>query len=208
MCLHRHIDLLNYTEPATFISIPDSPISSTLTRTTDKDGYVVYITPHSHTYIRQNTLLTRLITQRSSHAGRLHVFILKGDNGDNTAVIGIYAFQRDHKTHSTSPHTPTVKSTHPRQHNNPKHLKQDLLTLINDLKTVYQQLTLLIIGDLQHTVRNNTLHRMGHPQPLHQQTSSSPVYILSSTWYRLFRLSIRTNDITRDAATQEEDRLT
>ena len=130
-----------------------------------KAGYTVYITPHSHTYLRQNTLLTRLVTQRFSHADRLHVFIFNGDNDDHTAVIGLYAFQRGHKTHSRSTHTPSENPTHPHQHNNPKKLKQDLLTLINDLKTAYQQLTLLIIGDFQHTVHNNTLHRMGRPQP-------------------------------------------
>ena len=112
VCLHGHIDLLNCTEPAAYISIPGSPVSFSLT-----------ITPHSHSYVRQNTLLTRLITQRSSHAGRLHVFIFKGDNGDHTAVIGIYAFQHGHTTHITSTYTPTVKPTPPRQHNNPKHLK-------------------------------------------------------------------------------------
>ena len=48
---------------------------------------------------------------------------------------------------------------------------------------------------------------MGRPQPLHQQTSSPPAYYLPYTWYRLFRLKIRTNHITRGTATQTEVRL-
>ena len=134
---------------------------STLIRTANKTGYAVYITPLSHTCIRQTIFLTRLLAQRSSHACRLHVFIFKGDNGDHTAVIGMYAFQRGHKTHGILPQTPPVAPPPPLQHNNPKHLKYSLLTLINDFKTVYQQLTLLIIGDFQHSVHNNTLHDMG-----------------------------------------------
>ena len=165
VCLHGHIDILHCIESAAYLSILGSPVSFLLTRTTDKAGYAVYITPHSHAYIRQNTLLTMLITQRSSHAGCLHVFIFNGENGDHTAVIGICAFQRGHKTHSTSTHTPPEKPTHPPQHNNPKQLKQEILTLITDLKTAYQQLILLTIGDFQHTVHNTTLHRMGRPQP-------------------------------------------
>ena len=165
VCLQGNIDLLYCTETAAYISIPSSPASFSLTRTADKAGYAVYITPHNHIYIGQNTLLTRLITQQSSHAGRLHVFIFKGNNYDHTAVIGLYAFQREHKTHITSTHTPPDKPTQYHQHNNPKELKQDLLTLINNLKTAYQQLNLLIIGDFQHTVHNNTPHRMGRPQP-------------------------------------------
>ena len=65
--LHGHIYLLHYTEPTALMSIKGS--------LADKAGYVVYITPLGRTYIRQTTLLTRLITLRSSHAGRLHVFI-------------------------------------------------------------------------------------------------------------------------------------
>ena len=164
-CMHGHIYLLHCTEPAAFLSIKGSPASSTLICTTDKSGCAVYITQHSHTYIRQTTFLTRLITQRSSHADRLHVFTFKGDNGDHTTVIGLYTFQRGHKTHGTSIHTPPVTPPPPLHHNNPKHLKHALLALINDFKTVYQQLTLLTIGDVQHTVRNNTLRRIGHPQP-------------------------------------------
>ena len=107
----------------------------------DKAGYAVYITPNSHTYVRQNTLLPRFLTQRSSHTDRLHVFIFKGDNDAYTAIIGLYAFQRGHKGHTTSKHT------HPHHQTTSQKLKQDLLTLISDLKTAYPNLNLLIIGD-------------------------------------------------------------
>ena len=55
VCLHGHIGILHCTEPAVYMSIPGSPSSFSLTRTTDKAGYSVYIIPHNHTYVRQNT---------------------------------------------------------------------------------------------------------------------------------------------------------
>ena len=159
VCQQGHIDLLHCTEPAAYLSIPGSHASLSLTRTADRAGYAVFITPNSHTYVRQNTLLPRLLTQRSSHTGRIHVFIFKGDNDAHTAILGLYAFQRGHKGHKTSKHSLPHHQTTPQQ------LKQDLLTIISDLKTAYPNLTLIIIGDFQHTIHNNTLHRMGKQQP-------------------------------------------
>ena len=92
------------------MSIMGSPVSSTLVQTADKAEYVVHITRLSHTYIRLTTLLARLITRHSNHNGRLHVFIFKGDDGGRTTVLGMYDFQRSHKTHITVP-SPT-RDTH------------------------------------------------------------------------------------------------
>ena len=170
--LYRHIDILHCTEPTNFITITRSPTSSTLISTADKIGYAAYITPLNHTYIRQTTLLTRLITQRSGRNGHLQVFLFKREDGDHTAVLGLYVYQRSHKNHVTTPHSTHV--THDRTHtqHDPKHFKNTVLTLINELKTIYPQIKIIVIGDFQHTVLTNTLHRMGQPQLPH--TSKYP----------------------------------
>ena len=52
--------------------------------------------------------------------------------------------------------------------------KQKVLTYANKLRTLYPRLLLIIMGDFQHTVIDNTLHRMGkfqRPPPADLLTS-------------------------------------
>ena len=58
VCFHGYINLLRIIEPLAFMSIPDSLVAATLTNTADQVGYKVYLNKHSHTYIRETTLLT------------------------------------------------------------------------------------------------------------------------------------------------------
>ena len=108
VCLHADIDLLHITEPPAFMSIPDTPAAAAITHTSDNTGYNVYLNAHSHIYIRQTTLLPRLVSQRSSHGGRLHSLLFHGADDGHTAVLALYAFQRGHKHHTTSTYTPSI----------------------------------------------------------------------------------------------------
>ena len=47
----------------------------------------------------------------------------------------------------------------------PKKNQQSVLNIITELRTSYSKLILLVIGDFQHTVLDNSLHRIGRPQP-------------------------------------------
>lgn len=50
-CVCGDINILHCTDPADFIT-PGTQSSTTLINITDKAGYALYITKHSHTYIR------------------------------------------------------------------------------------------------------------------------------------------------------------
>ena len=139
---------------------PGTRDTVTLINTADKAGYVLYVTTHCHTYIRQATLHTRLISQRSSYNGRLYTFVFQGTNMHHTAILCLYAFQRGHRDYSiatTENATDTAQS--------PMLFKQSIVTLTATLRMLYNKLTLLIMGDYQHTVSGTSLHRMGQKQP-------------------------------------------
>ena len=72
---------------------PGTRATATLTNDADKAGYALYVTKHSHTYIRQATIHTRLLSQRFIYDGRLHTFLFKGDDSHHTAILCVYAFQ-------------------------------------------------------------------------------------------------------------------
>ena len=82
---------------------PGTRATATLTNAADKAGYALYVTNHSHTYIRQSTIHTRLLSQHLIYNGRLHTSLFKGDDSYHTAIFCVYAFQRAHKDHMTTP---------------------------------------------------------------------------------------------------------
>ena len=100
-CVHGDLDFLHCTEPVEHMT-PGTRATATLINTANKTGYVLYITTHCHTYIRQATLHTRLISLRSSYNGRLYTFVFQGSNMHHTAILCLYAFQRGHRDHSTA----------------------------------------------------------------------------------------------------------
>lgn len=61
--IQGNIDFLYYTELAAFIPIPNSYISATIISTANKTGDTLSIARHNHTYIRQVTIHTRLVSQ-------------------------------------------------------------------------------------------------------------------------------------------------
>ena len=159
VCIQGAIDLLHITEPPAYISVPGSAAAATQTHTADRAGFTVYLNKHSHTYLRQTTILPRLLSQRISHNGRIHTFILHGPHDDApTVIVATYAFQRGYKLHSP----PTVVRD---TNDNPLHMQQTFTTLLTDLHASYPQLTLLLLGDFQHTIMHNNLHRMGKHLP-------------------------------------------
>lgn len=165
VCLRGNIDRLHIVEPPVFISIPDSPEVTTLTDTVDKAVYAVYLYTHSHTYIHQTTILTRIIRQRFSHNSRLHIFLFEGENGGHTAFLVIYAFQRGHKIHANSTHATSMNQDTSHNEHHPQQLKQIILKLIDKLHTSYTQMKLILAGGFQHTIIDNHLHRMGMHVP-------------------------------------------
>ena len=98
-CVHGDLNFLNCAEPAEYMT-PGTRTTANLINTADKAGYVLYVTTHCHTYIRQATLHTRLVSQRSSYNVRLYTFVLQGINIHHTAILCLYAFQRGHRDHS------------------------------------------------------------------------------------------------------------
>ena len=78
-CLHGDIDILHCTEPAKHMTL-GTRATFTLINAADKAGYTLYVTDHSHIYIRQASIHTRLISQRSVYNGRLHTFLFQGDD--------------------------------------------------------------------------------------------------------------------------------
>ena len=98
-CVHGDLNFLHCTEPTEHM-MPGTRDTATLINTADKAGYVLYVTTHYHTYIRQATLHTRLISQRSSYNGRMYTFVFQGTNMHQTAILYLYAFQRGHRDHS------------------------------------------------------------------------------------------------------------
>ena len=160
VCLHTDIDLLHITEQPTFMDISDTPTAATLIHIADNTGYYLYLNAHSHIYIRQTTLLPRLVSQQSSHGGRLHSFIFHGADDDHSAVLVLYAFQRGHKHHTTTTHTLSINQTPSTNDHSPRHLKQTIFTLITELHNKYNLLKLIVFGNFQHTLADTTLHRM------------------------------------------------
>ena len=98
-CVHDDLDFLYCTEPAEHMT-PGTQVTASLISTADKAGYILYVTTHCHTYIRQATLHTRLISQYSSYNGRLYIFVFQGSNMHHTAILCLYEFQRGHRDHS------------------------------------------------------------------------------------------------------------
>ena len=155
---------------------PGTRATTTLTNAADKADYALYVTTHSHTYIRQATIHTRLLSQRFIYNDRLHTFLFKGEDSHHTTILCVYAFQRAHKDHTTSSTAtaPTADSS--------RHFKQKVLDLATELRTLYTPLTLVIMGDLQHTIADNSLHRMGKHQP------APPANILTPCLHHPFNL--------------------
>ena len=100
-CLYGDLDLFHCTEPATHMT-PWTRATATLTNAADKACYALYVTTHSHTYIRQATIHTRLFSERFIYNGRMYTFLFKGEYSHQTAILCVYAFQRAHKDHTTS----------------------------------------------------------------------------------------------------------
>ena len=74
----------------------------------------------------------------------------------------MYTFQCGYKIY-----TPTLPTTDTNTDNIHgmyilQHFKHVVLALKTELKKLYQQLVLIIMGDFQHTVLQNTLYRMSH----------------------------------------------
>ena len=138
---------------------PRTRATATLTNAADKAGYALYVTNHSHTYIRQATIHTRLLSQRFIFNGHLHTFLFKGEDSYHTTILCIYAFQRAHKDYTTRSKATSAKTE------TPQHFKQHVLDLATELRTIYDPLTLIIMGDLQHTIADNSLYRMDKHQP-------------------------------------------
>ena len=89
---------------------PGTRATVTLTNAADKIGYALYVTNHSHTYIRQATIHTRLLSQRCIYNDRLYTFLFKGEDSHHTTILCVYAFQRAHKDHTTSSKDKTTNS--------------------------------------------------------------------------------------------------
>ena len=79
VCLHGNIDILHCTEPVKHM-IPETRATATLINEADKAGYTIYVTDHSHTYIRQASIHIRFVSQRSICNGRLYTFLFQGDD--------------------------------------------------------------------------------------------------------------------------------
>ena len=155
VCVHSDLDFLHCTEPVEHMT-PGTRATATLINTADKTDYVLYVTTHSHTYIRQATLRTRLVSQHSSYNGRLYTFVFQETSMHHTAIIYLYVFQRGHRDHSITTADNASGTTH-----SPILFKKSILTLTATLQTLYTNLTLIIMGNFQHIVSNTTLHRMG-----------------------------------------------
>ena len=138
---------------------PRTRATASLTNAADKAGYALYVTNHSHTYIHQEIIRTRLLSQRFIYDGRLYKFLFTGDDSHHTAILCVYAFQCAHKDHTT---TPMATATNLQT---PENFKQQVLDLATELRTLYDPLTLIVMGDLQHTIADNSLHRMGKHLP-------------------------------------------
>ena len=110
---------------------PGTCATATLINTADKAGYTLFVTHHSHIYIRQATLHTRLISQRHIYNGRLHTFIFLGDDMHHTAIMCVYAFQRNYTSADTT-HTP-------------RHFKSKVLEIATSLCALYDPLTLIVM---------------------------------------------------------------
>ena len=78
----------------------------------------------------------------------------------HTTIFCLYAFQHGRRDHSIAIHEKEPDIAH-----SPTLFKQSIVTLTATLRTLYTNLTLLIMGDFQHTVSDNTLHRMGQRKP-------------------------------------------
>ena len=74
------------------MTIIGSRASTTIINTIDKAEYMLYINQHSHTYIRQVIVHTRLISQCSSHNCCLQTFLFQGKDIYHTVVLGLKAF--------------------------------------------------------------------------------------------------------------------
>ena len=158
-CVHGDLNFLHSTKPAEHMT-PGTRATSTLINTADKAGYVLYVTKHCHIYIRQATLHTRLLSQRSSYNGRLHTFVFQGSTMHPTTILFLYTFQRGHRDHSIATNRKEPDTAH-----SPTLFQQSIVTLTATLRTLYTNLTLLIMGNFQHIVSDTTLHRMGQRQP-------------------------------------------
>ena len=146
---------------------PGTRATATLINSADKAGFALYVTNYSHTYIRQATIHTRLLSQRFIYNGHMYTFLIKGEDSHHTTILCIYAFQRAHKDHTISSKATATNSQ------TPQHFKQQVLDLATELRTLYDPLTLIIMRDIQHTIADNSLHRIGKHQPV------SPANILT-----------------------------
>ena len=135
-CIHVNIVILHCTEPATHMTLGTLAIS-TLINTTDKAGYYLYVTDHSHKYLRQATIYTRLVSQLSIYNRRLYTFIFKGDDMRHTAVLCIYIYQRARQTHDQTTTTQTAHLATPIDAHSLLLFKKKVLTHANELRILY-----------------------------------------------------------------------
>ena len=90
----------------------------------------------------------------------MHTFAFQGSTMHHTTIFCLYAFQHGRRDYSIAIHEKEPDIAH-----SPTLFQQSIVTLTATLRTLYTNLTLLIMGDFQHTVSDNTLHRMGQRKP-------------------------------------------
>lgn len=156
---------------------PETQATATLINAADKDGYSLYVTGYSHTYIRQATIHTRLVSQHLIYNGRLFIFLFKGDDLFHTAVLCIYAYQRAHKSHDPTTKTHTIHRVTPIDTDSPQLFKHIVFAHTNGLRTLYTPLILIIMGECSASHgKIPEISTSSHTYPMHCTPTQPCIY--------------------------------
>ena len=130
-----------------------------------KANYMAYYSSKTITLLRNSTIQPyHRATHKPISEGRIHPLILMTSPSKNIAIINIYAYQRNHKNYSQLS----------------RKLLQDLDNLKRSLTETYENLSIIISGDLNvnhnsnKNIENNILkHVLNAPYNLHSAYSLS-----------------------------------
>ena len=174
LATQNEIDILTIQEPNQKITDPHTHEHMAFNQQVTKANYTAYYSLKTITLLRNSTIQPyHRATHKPISQGRIHPLILTTSPSKNIAIINIYAYQRSHKKYSELS----------------LQLLKDLDNLKKSLHETYENLSIIISGDLNinhnsnKTVENNILkHVLNKPYNLHSAyTISHPSAPLPAT---------------------------